>query len=118
MILNTSFNPIIIFPTISHTKLSFSYHQSHNTTLSLNKTHPSFCVQKFQSVPVCVGSNNCYNSNKAFIFNSFVCVDVRYLDDVSHELYAFILCIWVKSDGKNGPVTVVGPAATSVPVCQ
>jgi hypothetical protein len=120
MILNTSFNTIIIFPTISHIKISFSYHQIHNSNLSLNKTNLSFSVQQIQSVPVCVGSNYCYNSNKVFIFNicMCVCVDVRYLDEVSDELYAYILSTWVKSEGKNIPVPVVVPAATSVPDCQ
>jgi hypothetical protein len=47
-----------------------------------------------------------------------VCVDVRYLDEFSDELYAFKLNVWVKSERENGPVAVVGPAATSVPVCQ
>jgi hypothetical protein len=47
-----------------------------------------------------------------------VCVDVRYLDEVSDELYANVLNIYVKSDGKNSTVPVACPAATSVPICQ
>jgi len=68
MILNTSFYPISIFHNISHSKVSFSYHQSHNTTLSLNKINLSFYAQKLQSAPVGEGSDNCYNIKKVFIF--------------------------------------------------
>jgi hypothetical protein len=49
---------------------------------------------------------------------SFIRLDVGYLDEVSDELYEYILSIWVKSVGKNGPVPVAGPAASSVPVFQ
>jgi len=68
MFRNTSFYPINIFPKISHNKISFFYHESHITTLPLNKTVLPFSVQEFQSVPVCVGSNNYNNTNKASIF--------------------------------------------------
>ena len=68
----TSFYPVNILPKLPHNKISFFYHQSHTTTLSLNKTTLPFCVQEYQTVPVCVGSNN---SNEVSIFNSFlVCV--------------------------------------------
>ena len=71
MIMNTSFYPIMIFQTIPHNKILISHHQSHTTTLSINKTTMPFSVEEFQFVPVCVGSNNCNNSNKAFIFQFF-----------------------------------------------
>jgi hypothetical protein len=67
--------PINILPTISHIKISFSYHQSHNTALSLNKTNLSSSVPQFQSLPICVGSNNCNNSAKVFIL-TVVCLCV------------------------------------------
>jgi len=72
MLLNTSFYSINILPTISNTKISFSYHQSHNTALTSYKTSLSFSEKEFQSLPVYVGSNNCNYNNKAFIFNSFL----------------------------------------------
>ena len=68
MFLNTSFYPIITFPKKPHTKILFSYHQYHNTKISLNETSLPLPAQKFESVPVCVGSNNCYNSKNVFIF--------------------------------------------------
>jgi hypothetical protein len=40
------------------------------------------------------------------------------MDEVSDELYEYILIMFVKGEGKNGPVPVAGPAVSSVPVCQ
>jgi len=81
MNVNTSFYPINIFHKISHTKISFSYHQIHNTKIPLNKTNLSFYAQKFQSFSVYVDSNNCYNSKQSsFSKLCSVRVDLSYFD--------------------------------------
>jgi hypothetical protein len=47
---------------------------------------------------------------------SFIRLDVDYLEEVSNDLYEYILSISVKSVGKNVPVPVAGTATTSVAV--
>ena len=72
---------LLTYQYLSHINISFSYHQSHNIKLSPNKTTLLFSVQEFESIPVCVGSNNYNNSNKAFIFNSFLVCGCKVLDE-------------------------------------
>ena len=123
MILNTSFYPISIFPIISNTVTTFSYHQSHNITLPLNKRNLTFSVQEFQSVPVCVGSNTCNDTNNASVFKivfypcrfkllgwSFgwtVCVCMKYMNEKWRGKKSSACCRSCNNVRANLPIQVL-----------
>ena len=110
--------PYQYLPNNKTQKISFSYHQIHTTILSINETNLPFSVQEFQSVPLCVGSNNCNNSNEVFIFNRFLMSGCKELG----WIFGWFVCVYSKYMSEKwrekGSSAVASPAANSVPVYQ